>query len=207
MALGRASGRSGGVGLAPGAMAKVDNQLRKIPKPADPGPQPRPVLESMWARVTGLSSGVYQWIRQYWDAGTGAWTDQPGAVAGTGLLEARGQGFAVGSTVRIKPVSGAAGAMGMMGVAIGTPLYLVALTTDGGATGTQTTSPTYTYSNPTDVVSGVEITRADGSSATALTPAWGRPWGDFAAATMGIVYIGADANPVLLICNEIERDC
>jgi len=200
--------RSRGIALAPGAMGKVDNKLRQIPKPTDPDPQARPGLEGFWAKVTGYSAGVYQWMRQYWDASSSSWTNQPGAVAGTNLIEGHGQGIAVGSTVRIAPgAASSSGQLMMMAVATGTPLYLVHLTLDGGTTGDASSSPTYTYKTPTDAVSAKEIKRADGSPSTGLYPTWGRPVGDFDPATLGLLYVASDGDPVLLFCNEIERPC
>jgi hypothetical protein len=86
-------------------------------------------------------------------------------------------------------------------------LIPVSLTTDGGADGDQSTAPTYTYKWPVNYITAVEIKKADGSRQTGLGPLFARNIGTFNRATKGLVYMDANGDPQLLICDETEIVC
>jgi hypothetical protein len=89
----------------------------------------------------------------------------------------------------------------------GARLIPVTLTADGGSNGTATTTPSYTYKWPVDLLTGNEIKKADGSRATGLGPTWARNKGEFARGTNGLVYINTDGDPVLYQVDETEQVC
>ncbi len=83
-------------------------------------------------------------------------------------------------------------------------LIPVSLTVDDGSgTGDSTTAATITYKNPTNLITGTEIKNADGSSATALSPAWQRPIGLTLAGSQGTVYINRAGDPSLFQVDEV----
>ncbi len=85
-------------------------------------------------------------------------------------------------------------------------LIPVSLSTDGGADGSSTTKPTYTYQNPVNLITGKEIFKKDKSHAAGLSPQVGRQIGEFDQAEFGMVYMD-DGDPILFRAYEVEKVC
>lgn len=192
--------------LGPTGAARLD---RKLEPPAPPLPRPANQILVGFAQLgAAIDATFWNWKFAVLDHSTGQFTTQsvgsdnmgkcrilPGCTAGNGsngLLYWHVQDD---------------GKRCLFFVPLAGGLIPVTLSTDSGGDGSTTAAPTYTYKNPVNAITGIEILKADGSHATGLSPAWARSYGSFNQASHGTVYINSSGDPVLWQVDETEKVC
>jgi hypothetical protein len=85
-------------------------------------------------------------------------------------------------------------------------LFPVKLTKDGGANGSQTTKPTYTYTVK-DMEASDVLKKKDGTNATGMSPTLGHEIGEFDEAEYGEAYRDSTGELVLWNAHEKEQAC
>lgn len=196
-------------------MPKVSRDLRKvirrIPKLPGTGFDSRtPGDTRFWAKLGDedpQNPGHYKWTYQIFPSGN--LTDLSPSIEAGNDYTARELGKTRdlrGRIVEVVLVGQDSDQKPVYVFAVAPPRFLpVSLTADGGSDGDASSPPSYTYKNPTDIITGVEIKNADGSSALGLSPQTPRNVGSFEPATLGLIYIDSGGNPVLWQVYETEH--
>lgn len=189
---------------------RILNRLRTIPTATAAGSADRSAAGfGFWAKITGTDDdGSGTWKMQLPQA-DGTLADSAPAITGTRAYTTDGSAPRSGP-VPVRLWFGAPTSDGhptYIYRPVGEILIPVTLTVDGSGAGDATHTPSYTYKNPVNAITGVEEKNADGSSATGLSPTWARNVGEFSAGTNGLIYRNSDGNVVLFQVDETEVPC
>lgn len=208
-----------GVILSADSLRQLQTRIRSIPRPAGPGASGgAPAPWDFTAKITGYTGDVYQWTMQTPDPDhPGKYVDRTGVgsttITGSYAHELNGStnvsnGTIVMMTRLVDDRSGNAHYVFTGGATTG--LIPVTLAPDGGANGSKTTQATWTYQNPVNASTGMEIMHADGTTPwTGLHPKLHHDsggtrldFGRFLQATQGTGFIDGSGNFILWYADE-----